>query len=116
MSKIKLVGGAVALLLGIAPMATAQAVPKSRAAALDGLQPRSIQLETAPEPNLRSDGTAPPQAVGSSNSAEQQFVFRQLTDRSQIVVSPVKEDRELGEPPGAGFSGNNNVRLLYQIE
>lgn len=37
-------------------------------------------------------------------------------DGTQLVISLIKEDRELSTPPDAGFSGNNRVQILYPID
>lgn len=108
-----------ALLLGFT--STAYAQQGSGAAALNGLQSRSVQLQSpdAPRPNSYVSGNVPPQinpATIDIDPVSSQIVINQFSDRSQLVISPTKEDRELSAPPGAGFSGNNRVQLLYPTD
>lgn len=109
----------VALLLGFT--STAYAQQGSGAAALSGLQSRSIQLPSpgAPRPTPNVSGNVPPQinrATINIDPVSSQVVIEQFGDRSQLVISPTKEDRELSAPPGAGFSGNNRVQVLYPTD
>lgn len=108
-----------ALLLGFT--STADAQPGAGAAALSGLQSRSVQLQSpgAARPNPNVSGNVPPQinpATINIDPVSSQVVIEQLDDRTQLVISPTKEDREFSAPPGAGFSGNNRVQVLYPTD
>lgn len=119
MYRTVLIIGSAALILGFT--STAYAQQGSGARALSGLQSRSIQQQTprALRSNPNISGDVPPQispATINIDPVRSEVLLEQRSDRSQLVISPTKEDRELSSPPGAGFSGNNRVHLLYPTD
>jgi hypothetical protein len=103
------------LLLGSTSAAYAQ--QGSGATALSRLQSRSIQSQYpgTPRPYPSISGNVPPQITPAAidiDPVTSQIVINRFSDRSQLVIGPTKEDRQLSAPPGAGFSGNNRVQIL----
>lgn len=92
---------------------SAQAGSVEGAAALRGLQNRSIRI-SAPtvQPPLRNPYEK--STIGVSGSSDDQVTYRQLNDDTNLVVSPVKGDRELLDNANAGDTGNNRIQVLYQ--
>ncbi len=106
------------LLLGLTSPAYAQS--PSGAMALSGLQSRSIQNSSR---GLRPTPAIPGNVPSQINSAtinidpvSSQVLIDRFNDGTQLVISPTKEDRELSAPPGAGFSGNNRIQVLYPTD
>lgn len=103
-----------AIVTGSLGLATnAEANSARGAAALQGLQSRSIRLSTnaaqVPLFNPYEKST-----IGVSGPSDAQATYRQLNDDTNLVVSPVKDDRELLNSDNAGDTGNNRIQVLYQ--
>lgn len=103
-----------AILMGGFSFATnAQASPGPGAAALNGLQSRSLRFSTpTTQPPLLNPYEK--STIGVSGSTDDRVTYRQLNDDTNLVVSPVKGDRELLDSTSAGDTGNNRVQVLYQ--
>lgn len=104
----------VAIIAGGFGFATnAQANPVKGAAALNGLQSRSIRVSTSTaQPPLLDPYEK--STVGVSGPTDNRVTYRQLSDNTNLVISPVKGDRELLDNANAGDTGNNRVQVLYQ--
>ena len=122
MSKVVVTAGVVTGMLGILSALNMQPLPAaaSPADALRGVQSRSIQLEpTSVQPSTQPAQSSQPttfanSSIGVSNPVDNQIVYERLSDEANLVVSPVKEDRELFGVSSAGVTGNNRVQVLYQ--
>ncbi len=113
MNKVVAVISAVAFVGGLSAAANAQSQPVKGAAALSGIQSRSIRISSAPsqEPLLNPYEKI---TVGVSGLADNQVVYQQLNSDTNVILSPVKGDRELLNTANAGDTGNNRIQVLYQ--
>ena len=113
MNRVIAVLSAAVLVGGLSSIANAQSRPVNGAAALSGLQSQAIRISATPvqapllNPYERS-------TIGVSGSFDNQVVYERLNNGTFLVVSPVKDDRELLDNVNAGDTGNNRVQVLFQ--
>lgn len=113
MNRVIAVLSAAVLVGGLSSTANAQSRPVNGAAALSGLQSQAIRISATPaqapllNPYERS-------TIGVSSSFDNQVVYEQLNNDTFLVISPVKDDRELLDNVNAGDTGNNRVQVLFQ--
>jgi len=113
MNRVVAVISATILLGGLSFTANAQSRPVNSAAALSGLQSQTIRISATPAqaPLLNPYEKS---TIGVSGSSDNQVVYEQLSNDTFLIVSPVKDDRELLDNLNAGDTGNNRVQVLFQ--
>ena len=89
-----------------AQTASAQTTP---AASLQGLQERSVTASAAPTPV----STTIPNGAVVVDPTDVGVVLRQLNDRTQLVLSPARDDLRRWDSSGSGLTGDNKVQVIY---
>lgn len=104
------------VLCGMTSIAVAQTTPTTNSAtSLQGLQERSV--------NAPSNGTTTASATTPQGSAleiedptEVGVVIRQFDDRSQLVLSPARDNLQRWDNVRSGLTGDNKIQFVYGLE
>ncbi len=101
--------GTVLTLTGFVSAAHAQAEPMGSAAALDGLEERSV---TRPAPNAPLP-LSPQRSTDLPGGSERGF---QLNNDLQILIRPERGTSQVGVYPTDDPSSGNKVQVLYRLD
>lgn len=104
------------LLWGMASIAGAQTAPATNSAAsLQGLQERSVSVQS----NTTGTATAiVPQGgeIVVEDPTDVGVVIRELDDRSQLVLSPARDNLQRWDNVRSGLTGDNKIQFVYGLE